>query len=277
MQALPNLEFRVSIIAIVVIELAALIARSALEVELTNAGVTSQVAKDLSFLVVPPILIVLLFPYLVRCKTSLLTLFRPASLTFRVVVLSALLGITLRVTRWSVLTLLIAFGFVRNNDSDAVMGPILGFVCPSWQQLLLGFTVMSVLVPIVEEIVNRGFILHALLPRGKPLAVIVSAFLFALMHDPGTYLTAFIIGIFFAIQVINYQTLWAPVVAHTAYNAMTILDWRCTQLIWNPPPGDTTMGVLAAISLPIAVIATAVSMFLVSEKAAGANSSPRPL
>jgi membrane protease YdiL (CAAX protease family) len=268
--------FRVSVIAVVLLELSTLLVRSAVEVKLADANVSLPLAKDLSFLVVPPLLFVLLLPYLLRCKSSLFDLLRPTDLTFRVVILSITLGFVLRATRWAVLTILIATGIVRNDDPGAVVGPVLGFQCPEFPTLLLSFLVMSFLVPAVEEIVNRGFILHALLPRGKLLSVLVSSLLFATMHEPGTYITAFFVGLFFAAQVINFRTLWAPLIAHATYNAVTVVDWDCFRFVWNPPQGDATISILAAVSAPVAIIGIVTSIFLVGKKAVGAESGPRP-
>lgn len=78
--------FGVSVIAIMIFQVAALFARSMLELSLMDDGYSRAIAEDLSYLVVPPILLVLMFPYLKRCKDPLLSLFRRADLTLRLVV-----------------------------------------------------------------------------------------------------------------------------------------------------------------------------------------------
>jgi membrane protease YdiL (CAAX protease family) len=261
--------FSVSIFAIMIFQVAALFARSALEVSLITDGHQAAFAEDLSYLVVPPILAVLMFPYLRRCKRPLLELLKRTDFTLRLVVLSILLGLTLRVTYWAVLTLLIWLGIVGNVDPRAVIGPIIGFACPPLPVTLFSVGVVGILIPTVEEIVNRAFILHALLPRNVVAAVVISAALFAAMHRPSSYVLAFAIGSLLGIQILNYRTLWAPLITHATYNAATVLDWECFRLVWNPPASDPRLLVLAGISVPVALAGTLAALFLVSKKAAG--------
>ncbi|MEX2125160.1 MAG: CPBP family intramembrane glutamic endopeptidase [Woeseia sp.] len=255
--------------------MAALVARSALELSLMYNGYGRAFAEDLSYLVVPPILLVLMFPYLKRCKGALLGLLRRADLTCRVVALSIVLGLTLRLIYWATLTALIWLGVVSNDDPNAVGGPIIGVECPPRQVLMLSFVVSAFLIPIIEEVGNRGFVLHALLPRGVILSVIISALLFAVMHKPGSYVFAFFGGLFFAMQVLNYRTLWAPIIAHAAYNAAAVVDSECFRIVWNPPISDPTLSTLGMLSAPLALVGILVATFLVSKTAAGARKARR--
>lgn len=266
--------FEVSIVAIMIFQVAALFARSMLELSLVDEGHSSAVAGDLSYLVVPPILLVLMFPYLKRCKDSLLSLFRRADLTVRLVVFSVLLGLMLRLAYWATLTLLIAFGVVRNPDPNAIVGPIVGFECPPVAVFLLSILVTAILVPPVEEVLNRGFILHRLLPRGRLTSIAVAAVLFAAMHKPGTWPVALAIGAILALQTLNFGTLWAPVIAHATFNAAAVVDWECFRIIWNPPAADPALLDIAAVSVPVAVLALLLAILLVGKRAAGAAKHP---
>ena len=69
-QPIARPVFQVSIVAIMLFQVAALFTRSRLELSLVAGGVQEAVAKDLSYLVVPPILLVLMFPYLKRSKAG---------------------------------------------------------------------------------------------------------------------------------------------------------------------------------------------------------------
>ena len=80
-----NRSVRAPIIAILVITTAALLARSFLRVRLQEQGIDTDFAKDLSYLVVPIILGILLFPILRDNKTFLIVLFRRKRLTIRLV------------------------------------------------------------------------------------------------------------------------------------------------------------------------------------------------
>ena len=131
----------------------------------------------------------------------LLTLLRRQDLTIRLVVWSVILGITLRLTYWGGLVSLVSFGVLHNDDPAAVVGPVISFGCPEPGVLALSFLVVSVLTPIVEEVLNRGLILQTLLHHRKLFAVVLSSALFAIMHHPQAILVAFLVGLFLAVQV----------------------------------------------------------------------------
>lgn len=263
--------FAVSIAAIMVFQAAALFARGMLERSLIQDGVAAALAEDASYLVVPPILLILMYPYLSRCRHSLRTLLQPGQLTMRLVLRSIALGLILRVMRWSGITLLIPFGVAAYDDPHAPGGPLLGFDCPPAGILLLSFAVMGVLVPVIEEVMNRGFILHALLPRGKILAIGFSALLFSATHGPSSYAIAFIGGVVFAAQALSYRSLWAPILAHAAYNAAAVVDWECFSIVWNPLPADPALDRIVPLALAVTATGAILVCYLVSAKAAGAN------
>jgi len=269
--------FRVSILAIMLFQVCALFTRSALDLFFVSIGNDRSVAGDLSYLVVPPVLVALSYPYLRRNKQALASLFKPCQLTLRLCCLSLLLGFLMRVTYWATLTVLMWMGLLKNDDPGAIVGPVLGFSCPPLLALCLSFFVMAFLVPIVEEVINRGFLLHALLPKGIVVALGVSACLFAVVHRLDSYPVAFIVGLFLGVQALNSRTLWAPVLAHAAYNATAILDWDCFQIVWNPPETDPGLAALTRVAAPIAILGTLICCLLVSKKAIGARLPRSPV
>lgn len=275
MQPQPRPAFRVSLTAIVLFQVAALFARSMLDLRLRRGGMDAAVANDLSYLVVPPILLVLMLPYLRRCKDSLGRLFDRRRLTLRVVACSVALGLTLRLMWWASTTFLIGIGAFRNEDPEAVVGPIIGFGCPPPAVLMLSFAVMAMLVPVTEELVHRGYVLYAALPFGRHVAVIGSAAFFALMHPVASYAATFAGGLALAMQALNYRALWGPIVTHATYNAAAVVDWDCFSLIWNPSPDDPLLLNLAWLSIPTMVAGGWLVTLLVQDKGTGAN-SPRP-
>jgi membrane protease YdiL (CAAX protease family) len=268
--------FRVSILAIMLFQVCALFARSTLELFLVSNGSDRAVANDLSYLVVPVILAALLYPYLRQHWHALASLFRPCQLTLRLCFLSLLLGFSMRVTYWAILTVLIRLGLIKNDDPGAIVGPILGFGCPPLLVLGLSFFVMALLVPIVEEVINRGFLLHALLRKGAIMSVGLSACLFAIAHRTDTYLVAFVAGLFFGAQVLNSRTLWAPLLTHAAYNASATFHWDCFQIIWNPPASDPGLAAVTRVAAPVAVLGTLICCLLVSKRAIGARPPRSP-
>lgn len=277
MQGSTRPVFRVSIIVVVLFQVAALFARSMLDLSLQRNGMGRAVANDLSYLVVPPILLVLMFPYIRRCSDSLRQLFAPQLLTLRVVVCSVALGLTLRLMWWASTTFLVAVGVYRNDDPGAVTGPLIGFDCPQAFVLLLSILSMAVLAPIIEETVHRGFILYGMLPYGRKAAIAGSAVLFALMHVVDSYAATFFAGLVFAVQAFNYRALWGPMIAHAAYNGATLLDWDCFRIVWHPSASDPLFARLVWTSIAVILAGSWIITLLISEKAAGTTlRAPRP-
>lgn len=270
-QSISRPVFQVSVVTIMLFQVAALFTRSRLELSLVADGMSQAVAKDLSYLVVPPILLVLMSPYLKRCKPELLRLFRRSAVTWRLVLLSLALGLTLRLVHWSASTLLIRIGIRANENPNAIIGPLIGFDCPSPPVLMLSLGVIAMLIPIIEETINRGFILHALSPHGLVLSIGLSAALFAIMHPPSSYFIVFLFGVLVAIQTLNSGTLWGAVVAHAAFNAAVVFDSECFRMIWNPPTSDPTLTMLALIAAPVTVLGTCLAVYIVTRKTAGAH------
>ena len=251
------------ILAILAIEIAALVVRAFLDTNLIDGD--QSLAHHLSYLVVPPIIIVLMYPILQRHGRYLLSLLRRQDLTLRLIVLSVLLGLALRITFWGGLISLVSFGVLHNSDPDAVIGPVITFGCLNPQVLVLGILVVVFLTPIIEETINRGLILQSLIHRGKMPAIAVSSFLFAIAHDPQAMLLAFLVGLFLAAQMINYKTLWAPLITHATYNAASILDWECTSTQWNPHVPTWSMTVIGLMAATLTGVAIALSIFLVGK------------
>lgn len=90
---------------------------------------------------------------------------------------------------------------------------------PSW---LVIYTLCSViLVPITEEIVFRGFVLRRLREKYRlGTAVVISSFLFAVVHFNKDFLGAFLMGIILAVLALRFSSLYAPMIVHGVYNAI---------------------------------------------------------
>src|SRR5690606_18206007 len=170
--------FAVSVAAVVLFQVAALVARSSLELLLLRRGYAAPHAADLSFLVVLPVLLLFMSPWARRCAAPLCGLLRLRDLTWRTVALGVALGLDLRLLRWAAL----GWSLPAAGGDGASIGPLVGFACPPAGELLLATLVTVGLVPVVEETIHRGVILHALLARGRTLAIAVSTLVFALLH-----------------------------------------------------------------------------------------------
>ena len=255
-------------------QVAALFARAYLETRLIAGGEPKPFAHDLSYLIVPPILMILMLPILRQHGAFLLTLLRRQDLTMRLVVWSVILGITLRLTYWGGLVSLVSFGVLHNSDPAAVVGPVISFACPEPGVLALSFLVVSFLTPIVEEVLNRGLILQTLLHHRKLYAVVLSSTLFAIVHHPQAIFVSFLIGLFLAGQVIKSKTLWAGLVTHATYNAVSVLDWECISTQWNPIATTPSMMATGLIAAALAVVGIRISIYLITNTDIGALTRP---
>ena len=248
------------IAAILVFETLALFVRSYLQVKLRDAGLQADDARYLSYLIVPVILGVALSPILRHNRVHVRRLFCVERLSLRLVVTAVTIGLLARIAWWSQLLARISFGITRNTDSSAVTGPEFRIACPGFESLMLGILVMSILVPIIEEIINRGLIQASLMRHGRARAIIVSAFLFGVFHPVAGFPFAFIFGIVFGIQFASSRTLWASMITHASYNALVQFDWRCLRGMWNPgfddlPVLDVGFSAMAALLLAVLAIA----------------------
>jgi membrane protease YdiL (CAAX protease family) len=244
-----------------IFQVAALFARAFLEIRLIDSGESQPFARDLSYLVVPPILIILMYPILCRHGSYLRSLLRRQDLTVRLIATSVLLGFALRMSFWGGLISFVSFGVLRNTGPNAVAGPVISFGCPDPGILALSFVVVSFLIPVTEEIIHRGLILQSLLHRGKILAIVLSSALFAIAHDPQAIAVAFLGGLFLGVQLINCRALWGPLITHATYNAMAILDSECVSTQWNPI--DTTSAIVSTGLLGAALVVVGISLSII--------------
>ncbi len=88
---------------------------------------------------------------------------------------------------------------------------------------IVSILVIAVLPGLCEELVVRGVLLPSLAARTvRPLAVVLSALLFAAIHyDRYRFLFAFALGVLFGYLRLRTGSLWPSVVAHTAINTLT--------------------------------------------------------
>jgi membrane protease YdiL (CAAX protease family) len=266
---------RVPLFAILVFETAALISRSYLEVRLRDRGYDLNYAGDLSYLVVPPMLLLLGMPVLKEYGHLLRHLYRAQALRLQLIVVGVLLGITLRCAFWGGLIAMTSFGIRISADKLPATGPEFSWQCPQAWPMLLGILVSVLLIPLIEEVINRGFFLHRLLHRGKLVAVLFSSALFAVYHNPQTIYLAFAVGLFFGVATLNSGALWSATIAHAVYNFASQLDWRCLNGRWNPvevTPVTSSAGIMATALLLVSLL---LACLLVSKRIIGTRESAR--
>ena len=227
---------RTALTAVLVAASAALVARSWLQIQLIQNGMQEMLAKDVSFLVVPPILLLLLFPLWRGEKAFLKEQFRRTALTWRMAVTAIVVGILMRLMWWSQLIAGVSFGVYVSADPNAIVGPAISFSCVPPAVVFLGFFVMAFLVPLIEEVTHRGYVQSALQKRGAIVAVLASAAIFTIFHVPSSWPFAFFAGLVFGVQYWSTQSLWSSFISHATVNGLMLIDWRCLSIIWNPRP-----------------------------------------
>ncbi len=87
--------------------------------------------------------------------------------------------------------------------------------------ILYGITVLIV-PPIVEELLFRGMILHALRKYGDGFAIVTSSILFGLYHANFVQIVfAFIAGLVLALVVVRTGSLWISILIHFINNSIS--------------------------------------------------------
>ncbi len=238
--------------------------RAWLQVELRADGFQKEFAADLSYLVVPPVLLILLFPIWRRHLSFIISLFRRNVLTPMLILNAVAVGCLLRLAGWSQLIAGVSFGWYQNPDPNATVGPTIAFNCAAPHVVALGLVVTVILVPIVEELVNRGLIQSWLAHRGALFSIATSALFFMLWHRPSSWGFAFFAGLVLGTQYWRTGALWSSLISHAMVNALIQWDWRCLNVHWNPRTSDlpilnvgvpALVALLAAISLILFLLA----------------------
>lgn len=130
----------------------------------------------------------------------------------------------------------------------------------TWLSLGMNLLIFAVLPAILEEMVFRGYVLQSLRSYGDPIAVVISALLFGLMHGNLLQLPfAFLLGLVFGYVVVQTGNIWIAVVVHFLNNAMSVLLQQASfyfptpeqqnQLAWAVFLTISVVGLLAAIAL----------------------------
>lgn len=264
-----------NLVAVLVAITAALFCRAWLQVELLSDGLPRDYAADLAYLVVPPILLALLFPVLRSHRRFIARLFPRRDLTLELVLNAFAIGFLLRLAAWCYLFAGVSFGLYVNDDPTAITGPIFAFDCAAPHVVALGFLVMSVMVPIIEEVLHRGLIQSWLSYRGRVFAILSSAFLFMLVHNPSSWLFAFFAGIVLGLQFWNTKQLWSSVVTHATVNGLIQVDWRCFHGHWNPPASQVPVWSVGIVCASVFATAVGLIIYLLKQKSAGVPNAPR--
>lgn len=117
---------------------------------------------------------------------------------------------------------------------DPVLSMIVGMFgeAPTWLVAVL----MCAVVPAIEESVFRGVVYRGLRSRRSfPAAAMVSAFVFALAHgSAASLLPVFLLGLMLAYLCERHRSVFAPAVAHAAFNAFSLSILMFIHGAWWP-------------------------------------------
>ncbi len=265
----------ISILLVLLFETGALFAREFTRLRLASSGTEFYLAEYLSYLVVPPILLVLGYPLIRQHSAYFRTLLSGQHCNTRKILLALAVTSTiwLMLFNWEIATS--ALRIYKNNDEFIGAFPRYSVNCAPALEIALGLFVFSVLVPIIEEIINRGIFLKALEARGRIFALTGSSILFAVFHDPQSILSAFVIGMFLGVLYLNAHTLWVPFTVHSVYNAWTIFDKRCFDGNWISFPNDLPVVTVGLYALVLSGVGFILSGFLASRRVIGAQDTPQ--
>jgi membrane protease YdiL (CAAX protease family) len=271
---------RAPILAIMLFQVAALFLRSLVEGQLVDAGFEREFANDLSYLlVVPAVEIVLFWPILRDNRQSLMSLFPVPASWCRMLAVAVALGIAARLAGWSIIFFAGAFGLTGYAPAGLGSDALVWFSCPPAQSLATAIVVAAILIPIGEEVINRGLIMGNLLrtknKHSVALAIVLSAALFAVLHTPSGIPAAFVIGLLFAIQTIRCGSLLPAIVSHATYNFMRILDWSCLHIVWHPESSTPQLNLLGGATMITGLLSITAAIWLAGFARTGAANVPR--
>ena len=252
-----------ALLALLLFGALALFCHAYLRVRLQQAGFPADHAYNLGFFVVPIIALAPL-PVILRGQFGVLKqILDPRGLCLRNVLGAIAIGVLLRVVFWAKTIARSAFGIGLDPSLSDGFGPTFSFDCPSLQVLALGLLVMAILVPITEEILHRGVLQSAFVSRGPIVAIGLSALLFALFHQPSSYIWVFLIGIVVGIQFWRTRMLWTTIITHGIYNGLTQFDWICLNSRWQPAPQELPLVQVGMTAVFVGFIAcTGISVLL---------------
>jgi membrane protease YdiL (CAAX protease family) len=100
------------------------------------------------------------------------------------------------------------------------------FISEGYLSLIIALFSIAIFVPLMEELMFRGFVLDlASEAYGKWAAIFISAVLFALIHPLYilTVLNAFWAGLIYGYLRISTNSLWPPILLHSLWNGHIVL------------------------------------------------------
>lgn len=264
------------VVAFLLASVAALFARAWLQIELTNAGYDARLANELAYFVVPPILLLLLFPVLLKDRAFLRAQFRREDLSIRVVMIAIALGLLVRIAWHGHVVAGTAFGFYAPGPVT-VGPPAIAYDCPAARLILLSILVTSVLIPVIEEVLHRGYVQTWAGRFGAVAAISISTVLFVVFHKSSGWIVVALGGAVLGICFWLTASLWLPVILHAVLNLLPQLTLRCLDVRWTPDTraSQTLLVGMTAVSVSIAAFVGIVALVaILGRRRAAASPAP---
>lgn len=256
------------IAAVMLLQIFLLLLRSWLQLELSEYGISDAVSADLSYLIVFPLMAIFFYPILRQFRSHLCNKLKFTDLGLKAIAIGVGVGLALRFFFWGIVIGGVSFGYFVNPDAGASASLVVRFGCPPYAVLVLSLFVMAFLIPIVEEIINRGLLLEWLLKYGRLAALILTSVLFAILHRPESIGIAFVFGLFAGLLYLNSGSLWPSLFAHFSYNVMAVVDWDCINTVWNPESVTDPLRGIGLLAIALALCSFALACVLVSKRIA---------
>ena len=153
---------------------------------------------------------------------------------------------------------------IGGNEVDSVMNELV-LENPLWMNLII----IALLPAVVEEFIFRGLLFNGYKKRNPLMAILLSAFLFGLMHmNLNQFSYAFVIGIIFGFLAYATGSLLPSILGHFIINGTSVVITHFSSgATQEPVATDITMQVAQFISAimilgVIAVAGTVVAFFV---------------
>lgn len=261
---IPQSPARTNVIAVVIAMTAALFARAWLQINLVENGYETGYASDLAYLVVPPILLVLLFPVLIKDREFIRQQFRFDDLSVRLVLIAIAIGVFFRIAWHASIIARVAFGNLTVTGFYPTVDPLIVYECPAPHLVLLSIFVMSCLIPVIEEITHRAYVQTFFHRFGPFVAVLISTVAFVVFHRTDSWDFVFLGGLVLGAAYWISCSLWVPVIVHAVVNFIPEISLRCMEVRWKPDPGSIPLWTPGLLAAGIAVIAAAGTLWLLT-------------
>ena len=272
----PDSPYKTHVAAALLALAAALLCRAWLQVTLETAGVDRTFAADLSYFIVPPVLLVLLLPVLHADRGFLRALFRCKTVNARLHLIAVAIGLLLRIAWWSQLVARVSFGWQSSTDPLAIVGPVVNFSCPPAAAMAAGVVVATLLIPPIEELIHRGYVQTRLHSRGPVLAIATSTLLFVVFHRTSGWGLALAGGAVLGTMYWVSGSLWPSIVTHSVVNLEPQITWRCLNLHWNPVADSLPLWSVGMPATLVFCLSTGLAAWLVHAKCGRRERAPAP-